>query len=231
MQAWLSPAELDAVWTSLVVGGRATLFALPLATACAYALSRGRFFGRGALDAIAHAPMVLPPVVVGYGLLLLFGIQGPVGALLYQTFGIRLAFTSAGASLAAGVCAFPLMVRSVRLSLDAVDDGLETAARSLGAGPFDRAFTLVLPLAAPGILSAAVVGFAAALGEFGAVITFAANIPGVTQTLPLAIYAALQAPGGEATAGKLALISFAIAVVGLAASEALWRRTRAWVGR
>lgn len=231
MQAWLSPAELDAVWTSLVVGGRATLFALPFAVACAYALSRGRFFGRGALDAIAHAPMVLPPVVVGYGLLLLFGVQGPLGGLLDKLFGVRLAFTSAGASLAAGVCAFPLMVRAVRLSLDAVDDGLETAARSLGAGPFDRAFTLVLPLAAPGILSAAVVGFAAALGEFGAVITFAANIPGVTQTLPLAIYAALQAPGGEATAGKLALISFAIAVVGLAASEALWRRTRVWIGR
>ena len=231
MQPWLTPEEFDAVRTSLVVGVRATLFALPLAVGCAYALSRGRFLGRTALDAISHAPLVLPPVVVGYGLLLLFGVQGPIGGWLNQTFGVRLVFTSTGASLAAGVCAFPLMVRSVRLALDAVDPGLETAARSLGAGPFDRAFSLVLPLAAPGILSAAVVGFAAALGEFGAVITFAANVPGVTQTLPLAIYAALQTPGGEATAAKLALISFAIAIVGLVLSEMLWRRTRAWAGR
>jgi molybdate transport system permease protein len=231
MQPWLTPEEFAAVRTSLVVGARATLFALPLAVACAYALARGRFFGRTALDAISHAPLVLPPVVVGYGLLLLLGVQGPVGGWLDQTFGVRLVFTSAGASLAAGVCAFPLMVRSVRLALDAVDPGLETAARSLGAGPLDRAFSLVLPLAAPGILSAAVVGFAAALGEFGAVITFAANVPGVTQTLPLAIYAALQTPGGEATAAKLAGISFVIALVGLVLSEMLWRRTRAWAGR
>ena len=226
-----SPEEIAALRVSLVVGVRAVAFALPLAVLAAYALARGRFWGRTALDALVHAPLVLPPVVVGYGLLLIFGIQGPVGAALNQAFGVRLAFTSAGASLAAGVCAFPLMVRAVRLSLEAVDDGLDVAARSLGAGPFDRAFSVILPLAAPGILSAAVVGFAACLGEFGAVITFAANVPGVTQTLPLAVYSALQAPGGDAMAAKLATVSLVLALGGLAVSEYLARATRRWVGR
>jgi molybdate transport system permease protein len=226
-----TPEEIAALRVSLVVGLRATAISLPLAILAAYALARGRFWGRSLLDALVHAPLVLPPVVVGYGLLLIFGIQGPVGAFLSQAFGVRLAFTSAGASLAAGVCAFPLMVRAVRLSLEAVDEGLSVAARSLGAGPFDRAFSVVLPLAAPGVLSAAVVGFAACLGEFGAVITFAANVPGVTQTLPLAVYSALQAPGGEAMAARLATVSLLLALGGLAASEYLARAARRWIGR
>ena len=231
MNLALSPDEIAAVRTSLVVAARATLVGLPLAIATALALVRGRFFGRGALNAAAHAPLVLPPVVVGYLLLLAFGVRGPLGAPLERLFGVRLVFSSAGASLAAGVMAFPLMVRAVALSLEAVDPRLEEAARSLGAKPLDRFFSITLPLAGPGVLAAAIVGFAACLGEFGAVITFAANVPGRTQTLPLAIYAALQTPGGEAAAARLAGLSLVIAVAALATSEALARRARTWVGR
>lgn len=227
----LTPDELAAVQTSLAVGLRAIVVALPLAVAAAFALARGRFFGRTTLDALVHAPLVLPPVVVGYLLLLAFGIRGPVGSFLYQAFGIRLVFTPTGAAMAAGVMAFPLMVRAIRLSLEAVDPKLEEAARSLGAGPLDRFFTVTLPLAAPGVLAAAIVGFAACLGEFGAIITFAANVPGKTQTLPLAIYSALQTPGGEAAAARLATVSFVIAIAALVGSEWLARRTRAWIGR
>jgi molybdate transport system permease protein len=226
----LSPDELSAIWVSLVVALRAVAVAMPLAMLAAWLLAHRRFPGRGALDVLVHAPLVLPPVLVGYALLLVFGIRGPIGAALLAAFGVRLAFTSAGASLAAGVSAFPLMVRPVRQALEAVDPALETAARSLGAGGWDRLVSITLPLAAPGVLSAAVVGFAACLGEFGAVITFAANVPGVTQTLPLAIYSALQTPGGEATAAKLACISFAIAVVALAASERMAVRATRWRG-
>jgi molybdate transport system permease protein len=227
----LSPDDWLAVRTSLIVAGRAVIVALPLAVGAALILSRGRFVGRTALDALIQAPLVLSPVVVGFLLLLLFGVRGPLGALLLRWFGVRLVFTSAGASLAAVVGAFPLMVRSVRLALDAADPKLEMAARSLGATFWDRLISVTLPLAWPGVLSAAVVGFAASLGEFGAVITFAANIPGETQTLPLAIYADLQAPGGEGAALKLAAVAFAIAVIGLFAAEALARRTRGWSGR
>jgi molybdate transport system permease protein len=227
----LSPDDWLAVRTSLIVAGRATAVTLPLAVGAALVLSRGRFVGRTALDALVQAPLVLSPVVVGFLLLLLFGVRGPLGAQLLRWFHIRLVFTSTGASLAAGVGAFPLMVRSVRLALDAADPKLEMAARSLGAGFLDRLLSITLPLAWPGVLSAAVVGFAACLGEFGAVITFAANIPGETQTLPLAIYADLQAPGGEGAALKLAGVSFAIAVIGLLAAEVLARRTRHWSGR
>jgi molybdate transport system permease protein len=231
MDLALSPDEIAAVRTSLIVGGRAVAVALPLAVLTALALVRGRFPGRGALNAAAHAPLVLPPVVVGFLLLLAFGVHGPAGSLLERAFGVRLVFTSAGASLAAGVMAFPLMVRAVALSLDAVDPRLEEAARSLGAGALDRFLTITLPLSAPGVLAAAIVGFAACLGEFGAVITFAANVPGQTQTLPLAIYAALQTPGGDATALKLSLLSFAIALVALALSEVLARRAQRLAGR
>jgi molybdate transport system permease protein len=224
----MTAEELTAVWVSLVVASRATLVGLPLATATAWLLARGRFPGRGMLDVLAHAPLVLPPILVGYGLLLLFGGRGPLGAALFALFGVRLAFTSAGASLAAGVCAFPLMVRPARQAFEAIDPGLETAARSLGAGGLDLFCTITLPLAAPGLIAAAVVGFAACLGEFGAVITFAANVPGVTQTLPLAIYSALQTPGGEATAAKLAGVSFALAVVALWLSDRLTARARRW---
>jgi molybdate transport system permease protein len=225
----MTPDEISALAVSLVVSLRAVAVALPLAIAVAWTLARGRFFGRTALDVLVHTPLVLPPVLVGYILLLVFGLHGPVGSLLDRVH-IRLPFTSSGASLAAGVMAFPLMVRAVRLSLEAVDPALETAARSLGAGWWDRMATVVLPLAAPGVVAAAVVGFAACLGEFGAVITFAANVPGVTQTLPLAIYTTLQTPGAEASAARLAAISFALAIVALGLSEWLARRARAWSG-
>lgn len=194
-------------------------------------LVRGRFPGRALLDALAHLPLVLPPVVVGWLLLLIFGRHGAIGTWLDAWFGIRLVFTRAGAVLACAIMVFPLMLRAVRLSLEGIDPGLEQAARTLGAGRLDRFVTIVLPLAAPGILVAAVVGFAASLGEFGAVITFAANIPGQTQTLPLAIYTALQSPGGEATAARLSVVAVVLALVGLLLAEALGRRLRVRVGR
>jgi molybdate transport system permease protein len=180
---------------------------------------------------VSHLPLVLPPVVVGWLLLLLFGLHGPVGAWLYGTFGVRLVFTRAGAVLACAVMIFPLMLRAVRLSLEAVDPGLEQAARTLGAGPFDRFFTITLPLAGSGVLVGGIVGFAASLGEFGAVITFAANIPGQTQTLPLAIYSALQAPGGEATAARLSIVSVVLAVGFLLMAEWLGGKLRLRIGR
>lgn len=226
----LTPEEWGAVRLSLVVAGRSVLFGVPVAIAIAWLLSRRRFAGRPVLDAVVHLPLVLPPVVVGWGLLMLFGIRGPAGALLQDWFGVRLVFTSAGATLATAVMAFPLMVRAIRLSLEAVDPGLEAAARTLGAGPVDRFLTVTLPLMAPGILSGAVVAFAAGLGEFGAVITFASSIPGETQTLPLAIYAATQVPGGEATAAKLSAISFTLAAGGLLLADVIARRMRRWLG-
>jgi molybdate transport system permease protein len=219
----MSPLEAQALTTSLVVSSRALAFALPVAVALAYLLARARFPGRTLLDAAAHAPLILPPVVVGYALLLTFGLRGPVGAFLFDHFAIRVAFTTTGASIATGVMTLPLMVRAVRLSLDAQDPGLDEAARTLGAPLLDRIVSLHLPLAWPGILAAAVLGFAAGLGEFGAVITFVSNIPGETQTLPLAIYAALQQPDGDAVAARLSAISLALALAGLIMSEALAR--------
>jgi len=209
---------------------RAVGYGLPLAVLMAWVLARCRFPGRSVLNAVVHLPLVLPPVVTGWLLLILFGVRGPVGVLLYDWFGIRLVFTTAGAALACGVMVFPVMVRSVRLSLEAADPGLEQAARTLGAGRIDRFFNVTLPLASPGILVGAIVAYATALGEFGAVITFAANIPGQTQTLPLAIYAALQAPGGESRAAELSLVAFALALVGLLASEWASRRLNAVFG-
>ena len=216
---------------TLRVAVGSVMLALPVAVALAWLLARRRFVGRAVLDAVVHLPMVLPPVVVGWLLLLLFGLRGPVGAVLHQWFGLRLVFTPAGASLACAVMALPLMVRAIRLSLEAVDPGLEQAARTLGAGAWDRFISITLPLAAPGVLVAVLVGFAAALGEFGAVITFAASIPGRTQTLPLAIYAALQQPDGEATAARLSLISVMLALVMLLVSDWAGRRMRARIGR
>ena len=180
----------------------------------AWLLTRTRFAGRTVFDAFVHLPLVLPPVVVGYLLLVLFGVRGPIGGWLYDNFGIQLAFTSTGAALATAVMSFPLVVRSIRISLDALDRGLEDAARTLGAGPLDRFFSITLPLIAPGILAGAVTAFAAGLGEFGAVITFASNIPGETRTLPLALYTALQTPDGDALAARLALISFSLGSCG-----------------
>lgn len=183
------------------------------------------------LNALVHLPLVLPPVVTGWLLLIVFGVRGPVGSLLNDWFGVRLVFTTAGAALAVGVMTFPVMVRAIRLSLESADRGLEQAARTLGAGAFDRFFNVTLPLASPGILVGGVVGYATCLGEFGAVITFAANIPGETQTLPLAIYTALQIPGGESKAAELAMVSVVLALIGLLLSEWLSKRLNAMLGR
>lgn len=214
---------------SLEVAALATGASLVPAVAAAWVLSRCRFPGRTVLDALVHAPLVLPPVVVGYFLLLLFGAHGVAGRWLLETFGVRLAFTEAGAALAGGVMSFPLLVRAVRLSLEAVDRGLETAARTLGASAFDAFATVTLPLMMPGILAGLVLSFAACLGEFGATITFAANIPGETRTLTLAIYTALQTPGGEADAARLVAMSLALAVAALVVAEWSNRRLRAWL--
>jgi len=203
---------------------------LPLAIAVAWLLTRRRFPGRTLLDAVVHLPLVLPPVVVGYLLLVLFGARGPLGGWLRETLGIELVFTRAGAALATAVMSFPLMVRAIRISLEHVDRGLEEAARTLGAGPLDRFLTITLPLTLPGILAGAVTAFSAGLGEFGAVITFVSNIPGETRTLPLALYTALQMPGGDAIAARLALISFSLGVAGLLVAEGLARVTRQRLG-
>ncbi|HEX4171452.1 MAG TPA: molybdate ABC transporter permease subunit, partial [Acetobacteraceae bacterium] len=176
------------------MAARAVGFGLPLAVITAWVLARFHFLGRPILNALVHLPLVLPPVVTGWLLLITFGMRGPVGSLLYDWFGVRLVFTTAGASLACAVMTFPVMVRAIRLSLESADPGLDQAARSLGAGRLDRLFNVTLPLASPGILVGGIVAYATCLGEFGAVITFAANIPGQTQTLPLAIYSALQVP-------------------------------------
>jgi len=213
------------------VAARAVTFGLPVAVLTAWLLARYRFPGRAVVSALVHLPLALPPVVTGWLLLIIFGVRGPVGAMLFDWFGIRLVFTTAGASLACAVMTFPVMVRAVRLSLEAADPALEQAARTLGAGRLDRLCNVTLPLASPGILVAAIVGYATCLGEFGAVITFAANIPGQTQTLPLAIYAALQVPGGEMTAAKLSLVSIVLALIGLLLSEWLGRRLNAALGR
>jgi molybdate transport system permease protein len=223
----LSGAEAEALWLSLVVATRSVALSLPIAILVAWLLARSRFPGKTILDGFVTLPLVLPPVVVGYLLLLGFGTRGPIGQYLYETFGIRLAFTSWGASLATGVMSFPLMVRAIRLALEAVDRGLEDAARTLGAGALDRFFSITFPLILPGVLAGAVVAFAASLGEFGAVITFAANIPGETQTLPLAIYQAIQTPNGDAIAARLATLSILLAFAGLLLSELLARRIRA----
>jgi molybdate transport system permease protein len=227
----LSPEEWQAVRLSLEVATRSVAVSLLPAVAVAWLLARGRFPGRMLLDALVHLPLVVPPVVVGWGLLMLFGLQGPIGAPLHAWFGIRLVFTTEGAALATAVMSFPLIVRAVRLGLEHVDQGLEAAARTLGAGPLDRFLTITLPLMSPGILAGAVMAFAAGLGEFGAVITFASNIPGETQTLPLAIYSATQTPGGEAVAARLALVSFMLAVTGLLLAEVIARRMHRWLGR
>jgi len=228
---WLSDAELAAVYLSLRIALTAVGAALPVAIATAWLLARRNFPGKAVLDGLVHLPLVLPPVVVGYGLLLLFGVRGPLGAWLDAAFGIRLVFTAQGAALATAVMVFPLLVRAVRLSVEALDPGLDEAARTLGAGPVDRFFTVSLPLILPGIVAGSVIAFAASLGEFGAVITFASNVPGETQTLPLAIYAATQSPGGDATAAKLAGVSLTLALAGLLLAEAIGKRVEKMLGR
>jgi molybdate transport system permease protein len=227
----LSPAEFDALRLSLDVAARSVLFSLPVAVAIAWLLTRGRFPGRALLDAFVHLPLVLPPVAVGYILLLVLGTRGPIGGWLHDHLGIQLAFTTAGAALATAVMAFPLMVRSIRLALENVDPGLEAAARTLGAHAWDRFLTITLPLMLPGVIAGAVTAFAAGLGEFGAVITFAANLPGLTRTIPLALYTAIQSPDGDAQALRLAILSFALGLIGLLLAEVLARRARDLLGR
>ncbi|WP_170350469.1 MULTISPECIES: molybdate ABC transporter permease subunit [Ruegeria] len=225
---WLGPAEIEALRLSLRVSFWATLVTLPFGIFVAYALARWRFPGRQLLNGLVHLPLILPPVVTGYLLLLTFGIQGPMGRLLGE-FGIVVAFRWTGAALAAGIMAFPLMVRAIRLSIEAVDPKLEQAGATLGASrPFVFA-TVTLPMILPGVIAGSILAFAKAMGEFGATITFVSNIPGQTQTLPSAVYAFLQVPGGEGAATRLVVISIIIAMGALLLSEYIGRRAAARV--
>ncbi|WP_019831047.1 molybdate ABC transporter permease subunit [Sphingomonas sp. PR090111-T3T-6A] len=220
----LSADDWEIVRLSLKVSGVAVGLALPVSFALAYLLARGRFPGKAVLDGLVHLPLVLPPVVTGWLLLIGFGLRGPIGGPLHDWFGITLIFRWTGAAFAAAIMALPLMVRAIRLSIEAVDRRLEGAARTLGASPWHAFRTVTLPLSMPGVLAALVLGFARSIGEFGATITFVSNIPGETRTLPLAIYAALQMPGNDATVARLAIISVALSLGALVASEWLNRR-------
>jgi molybdate transport system permease protein len=227
----LTPTESEALLLSLRISSVAVLAALPFALASAFLLVRVRFPGKTLVDGFLHLPLVLPPVVVGYLLLITFGTREPLGAWLLQHLGLRLAFTWKGAALAAGLITFPFQLRAIRLALASLDTGLSEAAETLGAGPLDRFVNLVLPLALPGIVAGAITAFAASLGEFGAIITFVSNIPGETQTLPLAIYSALQTPNGEIEAARLSSLSIGLALIGLVFAELADRRVRALIGR
>ncbi|MBL8516272.1 MAG: molybdate ABC transporter permease subunit [Betaproteobacteria bacterium] len=222
----LTSDELGILWLSLKVSFWAVGFSLPFAVACAWLLARKDFPGKTLFDAVIHLPLVLPPVVIGFLLLMLLGRNGPIGAYLDQWFGIVFAFKWTGAALASAIMGFPLMVRAIRLSLSAIDPKLESAARTLGASPWQVFRTITLPLAAGGIFTGALLSFARCLGEFGATITFVSNIPGQTQTLPLAIYNATQVPGAEPVAFKLSLVAVALSIAALAASEWMTRRAR-----
>ena len=219
----LSPEEWTAVQLSLRVASVATLVSVPFGVAIAMALARGRFWGHTLLNGLVLMPLVLPPVVTGYILLILFGRRGPIGAFLAEHFGIVFSFRWTGAALACGVMGFPLMVRAIRLSVEAVDKKLEEAAGTLGANRAWVFLTVTLPLIVPGILAGMVLAFAKAMGEFGATITFVSNIPGETQTLPSAIYTFTQVPGGDAGAFRLTLVSIAIAMLALLVSEVMAR--------
>ena len=220
----LTPFEIGAIQLSLMVAGLALLGCLPIGLLAAWVLARCDFYGKSLLNGFIHLPLVLPPVVVGYLLLVLFGKQGALGRWLWETFEVSIAFSWKGAAVAAGIMAFPLMVRSIRLSLELVDTGLEDAARTLGASPKWVFITITLPLILPGLLTGTILTFARSLGEFGATITFVSNIPGETQTLPLALYSLTQAPDGDLGALRLVVISVVISLAALIASEALSRR-------
>jgi molybdate transport system permease protein len=226
MEWWLdlSPSEWDAVRLSIRVSIWATVASLPLGIVVAYVLARKEFWGKSALNGLVHLPLILPPVVTGYLLLLTFGRRAPVGSFLAEHFGIVFSFRWTGAALACAVMAFPLMVRAIRLSIESVDSKLEAAAGTLGANPIWVFATITLPLILPGIITGMILAFAKAMGEFGATITFVSNIPGETQTLPAAIYTFTQVPGGNAGAMRLTAISIAIAMTALIVSEALARR-------
>lgn len=230
MNVWtLSPVEIEALKLSLWVSVWAVAGSLPLGVLAAWTLARLDFPGKAILDGLIHLPLVLPPVVIGYLLLVGFGRRGIFGAWLYEITGLTLAFNWKGAAVAAAVMAFPLMVRAVRLSIENVDRGVESAARTLGAGPLRVFFTITLPLITPGILTGLILAFARSLGEFGATITFVSNIRGETQTLPLALYTLTQVPDGEVGAMRLCIISVVIAMAALVASEMLARRFSAYI--
>ncbi|GAC1577476.1 MAG: molybdate ABC transporter permease subunit [Sphingomicrobium sp.] len=220
----LTAEEWSIVWLSLRISVAAIVLTLPVAFGLAYVLGRARFPGKSLLDATVHLPLVLPPVVIGWLLLIVFGHDGPVGGWLERWFGISVIFRWTGAAIASGVMALPLMVRAIRLSVESIDQRLEGAARTLGAGPWRVFATVTLPLCLPGIVAALVLGFARALGEFGATITFVSSIPGQTRTLPLAIYGSLQVPGGEGAVTRLALVSVSLSLAALVASETIGRR-------
>ena len=220
----LTHFEIGAIQLSLKVAGLALLGCLPIGLLAAWVLARCDFYGKSLLNGFIHLPLVLPPVVVGYLLLVLFGKQGALGRWLWETFEVSIAFSWKGAAVAAGIMAFPLMVRSIRLSLELVDTGLEDAARTLGASPKWVFITITLPLILPGLLTGTILTFARSLGEFGATITFVSNIPGETQTLPLALYRLTQAPDGDLGALRLVVISVVISLAALIASESLSRR-------
>jgi molybdate transport system permease protein len=229
MGGWLGPDEWQAVALSLQVSLWATVVSLPLSIFVAYALARWSFPGKQVLNGLVHLPLILPPVVTGYLLLLVMGTRGPVGGVLAE-FGIVFAFRWTGAALAAGIMAFPLMVRAIRLSIEAVDPKLEQASATLGASPAWVFLTVTLPMALPGIIAGSILAFAKAMGEFGATITFVSNIPGQTRTIPSAISAFLQVPGGEGSAMKLVIVSVVVAMSALLLSEVIGRRVADRVG-
>jgi molybdate transport system permease protein len=222
----LTPEEAEALLLSLRVAVVAVAAALPFAMATAVLLARTRFPGKLVVDGIVHLPLVLPPVAIGFLLLVVFGTRAGVGGWLYQAFGIRFVFSWTGAALASALITFPFQVRAIRLALESADPGLDPAARTLGAGRLDRLVNLTLPLAMPGIVTGLITAFAACLGEFGAIITFVSNIPGETRTLPLAIYTALQTPGGETEAARLSLLSIVLALAFMTLAEFAQRRLR-----
>lgn len=223
MMDWLSPEETEAVLLSLRVAMWSTLASLPFGIWIAWLLARKDFFGKQIVNGLVHLPLILPPVVTGYLLLILFGTQGPIGGFLQQ-FGIVFAFSWTGAVLAAAVMAFPLMVRAIRLSIESADHRLEDAAKTLGASGAQRFFVITLPLAMPGVVTGSILAFAKSLGEFGATITFVSNIPGETRTVPSAIYSFMQVPGGEESAMRLVILAIALSMLALILSEWLAKR-------
>lgn len=221
----LTPDDWEILSLSLKVSLAAVGAMLPIAFAIAYALARGRFPGKLLIDALVHLPLVVPPVVTGWLLLLAFGTQGPIGRWLNDWFGVTVMFRWTGAAIAAAIMAMPLMIRAMRLSIEAVDGRLESAAATLGAGRWRTFATITFPLSLPGVLAGVVLGFARSIGEFGATITFVSNIPGETRTLPIAIYAALQVPGSEAAVTRLSILSILLSLGALVSSELLARRS------
>ena len=222
----LTEYEVQALLLSLKIASVAVVISLPFGVICAWLLARCQFVGKSLLDGLVHLPLVLPPVVIGYLLLVVMGRQGVVGKALYDWFGLTFSFSWRGAVLAVAVVSFPLMVRSIRLALESVDYKLEQAARTLGASPLKVFFTITLPLTLPGVLTGAILAFARALGEFGATITFVSNIPGETQTIPLAMYSFIETPGAEDQAARLCVIAIVIALASILASEWLSRAAR-----